>query len=175
MSTESSDQERVASIFIAAPIERVWAEITKTGSIQRPLYNTMLESDLTPGSRLRYSSRDRSRVFVVGEVLEVTPPTRFVHTYLMTMDPDLPTTVTWELAGEGDGCRVTVTHTGWTDEHRTSDKTAKGWVEILGLLKSEVETGSLPLKTRLTYRAMSMFSFALPKRTSATYADDQGW
>lgn len=175
MSEEPTTWERVASIFIDAPIDKVWEEITKTGNLQRPLYNTMLASDLTPGSRLRYASRDGSRVFVVGEVIEVTPPNRFVHTYIMTMNPDPETTVTWELAAEADGCRVTLTHSGWTDEHRTMDKTAKSWVEILELLKSEVETGSLPLKTRLTYKAMALFSFALPKRTTAAHADDQGW
>ena len=175
MSEEHTDQERVASIFIDAPVEAVWAEITKTGSLQRPLYNTILSSDLKPGARLRYASRNGSRVFVVGEVLEVTPPNRFVHTYIMTLDPDPETTVTWELAAEGDGCRVTLTHSGWTNEHTTTEKTSKSWVEILELLKSEVETGSIPIKTRLTYKAMALFSFALPKRTTAAHADKEGW
>ena len=175
MTEEPKDRERIASIFIDASVEAVWAEITKTDSLQRPLYNTILASDLEPGSRLRYASRNGSRVFVVGEVIEVTPPNRFVHTYIMTLDPDPETTVTWELAAEGDGCRVTLTHSGWTDEHMTMDKTAKGWVEILDLLKSEVETGSIPVKTRLTYRAMALFGFALPKRTRAAHADKEGW
>ncbi len=175
MTEEHNDQERVATIFIDAPVEAVWEEITKTGSVQRPLYNTVLSPDLAPGSRLRYASRDGSRVFVVGEVIEVTPPNRFVHTYVMTLDPDPETTVTWELAAEGDGCRVTLTHSGWTDGHRTMEKTAKSWIEILELVKSEVESGSIPLKTRLAYRAMAMFSFALPRRTTAKHADEQGW
>lgn len=172
---KNAGQERVASIFINAPIQRVWDEITKTGSLQRALYNTVLIGDLSPGSRIRYSSEDHRRVFVVGEVIEVTPPTRFVHTYIMTMHTDPETTVAWDLISEDGGCRVTITHSGWTDEHRTADKTAKSWGEILGLLKSEVETGSIPLKTRITYRMMGLFSFALPKRTSAGHADEQGW
>ena len=175
MTETGAVNERVASIYIDAPIERVWEEITKTGSLQRPLYNTVLIGDLVPGSRLRYSSSDRKRVFVVGEVVEVAPPVRFVHTYIMTLDPDLETTVSWDLAAEGDGCRVTLTHSGWTDQHHTAEKTAKGWEEILGLLKAEVETGSIPTKTRLTYNLMRLFSFALPKRTSAEHADEQGW
>lgn len=175
MNEEPKNQERVASIFIDAAVEAVWEEITKTDSLQRPLYNTVLASDFEPGSRLRYASRNGSRVFVVGEVIEVTSPNRFVHTYIMTLDPDPETTVTWELVSEGDGCRVTITHSGWTDEHKTMNKTIKGWVEILDLLKSEVETGSIPVKTRLTYRAMALFSFALPKRTTAAHADNEGW
>ena len=93
----------------------------------------------------------------------------------MTMHTDPETTVAWDLAEEDGGCRVTITHSGWTDEHRTADRTVKSWGEILGLLKSEVETGSIPLKTRVTYRLMGLFSFALPKRTSAAHADEHGW
>lgn len=173
--TDRLTSPKIASIFIDAPAQRVWDELTKTDGLQRALYNTMLHSDLVPGSRLRYTSVDGKRVFVVGEVIEVTPPRRFVHTYLMTMDPDLQTVVAWDLADEGGGCRVTLTHSGWTDEHRTMDKTIKSWKQILELLRAEVETGSIPLTTRLSYRAMGLFSFALPKRTSSGYADEQGW
>ncbi|MGH1493627.1 MAG: SRPBCC domain-containing protein [Acidimicrobiales bacterium] len=175
MSTEPSKRERVVSLFIDAPIERVWDEITKTGSVQRALYNTTMIGDLSPGSRIRFTSADHKRVFVVGEVIEVTPPTRFVHTYIMTMEQDPETEIAWDLTPEGSGCRVTLTHSGWTDEHTTEDKTVKAWGEILSLLKSEIETGSLPLKTRITYAMMGLFSFALPKRTTAEHADEQGW
>ena len=175
MTEHPSGRERTISIFIDAPIERVWDEITKTGSVQRALYNTTMIGDLTPGSRLRFTSANRKRVFVVGEVIEVTPPTRFVHTYIMTMQQDPVTTIAWELETEGNGCRVTLTHSGWTDAHTTEDKTITAWNEILGLLKSEVETGSLPMKTRITYRMMNLFSFALPKRTTSDHADQQGW
>lgn len=175
MNERLSGRERVVSIFIAAPVERVWDEITKTGSVQRALYNTTMIGELTPGSRLRFTSADHKRVFVVGEVVEVVPPTRFVHTYIMTMERDPETTVAWDLAAEGDGCRVTLTHSGWTDEHSSEEKTVKAWNEILGLLRSEIETGTLPAKTRITYKLMSLFSFALPKRTTAKYADEQSW
>lgn len=175
MTEPSARPERVASIFINAPIERVWDEITKTGSVQRALYNTTMIGDLSPGSRVRFTSASHKRVFVVGEIVEVTPPTRFVHTYIMTMEQDPETTVAWDLATEGDGCRVTLTHSGWTDAHSTENKTANAWTEILDLLRSEIETGQLPTKTRVTYRMMTLFSFALPKRTSEKHADEQGW
>ena len=175
MTERTARPSRVVSIFINAPIERVWDEITKRGNAQRALYNTTMIGDLSPGSRIRFTSADHNRVFVVGEVVEVTPPTRFVHTYVMTMEQDPETTVAWDLAVEGDGCRVTLTHSGWTDAHSTEDKTAEAWTEILNLLRSEIETGKLPAKTRITFSMMRLFSFALPKRTSAKHADEQGW
>jgi hypothetical protein len=112
---------------------------------------------------------------VVGEVVEVEAPKKFVHTYIFTMKPGPPTLVTWDLAETDEGCRVTVTHSGWTDAHEDVDKQAAGWREILGLLKAEVETGTIPLKTRLQYAAMGLMSFMLPKTTKAGYADEQGW
>jgi len=163
------------SIHINVPVQRVWDEITKTGRIQRPLYNTVLESDLLPGSRLRYYSPDKKRVFVVGEVVDVEPPRKLSHTYMLTTRVEPPTLVTWELQEEAGGCRVTVTHSGWTMEHKAPEKSAGGWEEILGLLKQELETGDIPTKTKVMYRAMGWFMFMMPKTTTRAYADEQGW
>lgn len=167
--------DHVISIYIGVPVQTVWNEITKTGRIQRALYNTVLESDLRPGSKLRYYSPDRKRVFIVGEVVEVDPPRRLSHTYIMAMKPEPATLVTWELKEEQGGTRVTIVHTGWTSAHAAPEKVSAGWTEILSLLKQDLETGKLPLKTRVMYALMGMFMFMLPKTTLRSYADEQGW
>lgn len=163
--------EQVVSIDIRAPIERVWREITKTGAVQRPLYNTVLDTDLKPGSPLKYFSPDRKRIFVIGRVIDVDPPRMLRHTYMFTTKDEPPTLVTWTLEPVGDGCRVTVTHTGWTEEHSAPEKTAGGWREILGLLKDEVETGQIPLKTRVMYAVMNAMMWMLPKATLPVNAE----
>lgn len=160
-------EDHVLSIVIEAPVETVWNEITKTGSVQRAMYNTVLETDLKPGSRLRYYSPDRKRVFIIGEVVEVVPPRRFSHTYVMTQFPEPPTLVTWELEQVPKGCRLTLTHSGWTTAHPRAGKVAAGWTQILGLLKDQIETGKLPLATRLMYGMMGAMMWALPARTKA--------
>jgi uncharacterized protein YndB with AHSA1/START domain len=176
MTDAASLPDQVASIFIAVPVERVWAEITKTGRLQRALYNTVLDTELVPGARLRYYSPNRERVFIVGEVVEVDPPRRFAHTYWFTMwKGGGPTLVTWDLSAQAGGCRVTVTHSGWTEAHEDAQKTGAGWREILGLLKQELETGTLPLRTRIMYRVMGWFMFAMPARTRTSHVDEQGW
>jgi len=168
--------DHVVSTFIGVPVERVWAEITKTGRVQRSLYNTVLDTELKPGAKLRYYSPDRKRVFIVGEVVEVQPPRKFSHTYWFTMwKGGGPTLVTWELSPEGAGTRVTVTHSGWTEAHEAAQKTGAGWKEILGLLKQELETGTLPFRTRFMYRVMGWFMFAMPSTTTREHADRQGW
>jgi uncharacterized protein YndB with AHSA1/START domain len=125
------------SIDIAASREKVWREITKTGSVQRPLFNTGLESQLVPGARLRYYCTNRKRGFVVGEVVEVMPPSKFVHTYIFTQYGGPPTPVTWELEETPGGCRVTLTDSGWTEEHKHYQSSGSGWRRILELLKAD--------------------------------------
>lgn len=166
----------VVSVDIHVPIQTVWDEITKTGRIQKALYNTVMESELKPGARLRYYSPDRKRVFVVGEVIEVSPPRRFKHTYHFMMNGvEPPTTVTWELTEVRGGTRVTVTHEGFTTSHKGVDKQVAGWTEILGLLKSEMETGDIPFKTRFLYGVMGMMTFMLPRTTKVEEVEKAGF
>lgn len=174
MSTGEPRPDHVLSIHIAVPVQRVWDEITRTGRIQRALYNTVLECELRPGSRLRYYSPDRKRVFIIGEVVAVEAPRLFSHTYRFTTKLEPPTLVTWELLEEAGGTRVTITHSGWTAQHSDADKTGAGWKEILGLLKQQLETGDIPTKTKILYAVMGRMSFMLPKTTRADYLDHQG-
>jgi uncharacterized protein YndB with AHSA1/START domain len=167
--------DHVISIHINVPVQRVWDEITKTGRIQRALYNTVLETNLVPGSRLRYYSPDKKRVFIVGEVVAVEPPRKFSHTYMFTTNVEPYTLVTWELKEEAGGCRVTITHSGWTAAHKAPEKVAAGWREILGLLKHELETGDIPTKTKIMYALYGTFMFMMPKSTTTEYIDKQGW
>lgn len=173
--TDPTTIEHVLSVEIHAPVQKVWDEITKTGSIQRPLYNTVLHTDFEPGSRLRYSSGDGKRVFVVGEIVEVRPPTLFSHTYRFTQRDEPFTLVTWQLEETPTGCRVTLTHGGFTDRSWKPEKVKAGWEEILGLLKSEVETGRIPFRTRLMYRIMNAMMFMMPKATKAEEVAKKGW
>lgn len=172
--TQGSLPDQVASIHIDVSPERVWKSITSTGEIQRALYNTVLDTELKPGARLRYYSPDRKRVFIVGEVVAVEPPRKFVHTYwFTTWKSGPPTLVAWELEPEGEGgCRVTVTHSGWTEQHDKPEKSGAGWKQILGLLKSELETGDIPAGTKFMYRIMGWFMFAMPNSTKAEHADE---
>ncbi len=166
--TDTTLPARTTSIVIAAPVQTVWDEITKTGAVQRPVYNTVLDIDLVPGGQLRYFSPNRKRVFVAGEVLEVDPPRKLRHTYIFTMKPEPVTEVTWELEEVPEGCRVTITHAGWTTQ-KDADKHINGWTEILGLLKSELETGDIPTKTKLIYAVQGWFMWAMPAKTKSEH------
>ncbi len=168
-------KDHVVTIDIMVPVETAWAEITKTGRIQKALYNTVLESTLEPGAKLRYYSPNKKRVFVVGEVVEIEPPSKLVHTYMFTTRPEQPSLVTWELAAIDGGCRITLTHSGWTDQIKTHKGVGKGWLQILGILKRELETGDIAFGTKLMYGIMNLFTFMLPKSTKVEEIEKAGW
>jgi uncharacterized protein YndB with AHSA1/START domain len=167
--------DHVLAIEINAPRQRVWDEITKTGRIQRAVMNTVLECTLAPGRKLRYYSPDRRRVFVVGEIVAVEPPRRFAHTFMFTTRPERPSLVTWELEDIPGGCRVTLTHSGWTDQSKTHGGVRDGWRRILDLLKREVETGDIPFGTKLNYRVLGALAFLLPRATRTEEVERAGW
>jgi uncharacterized protein YndB with AHSA1/START domain len=168
-------KDHVLSIDINAARQAVWDEITKLGRVQRAVMNTVLESTMRPGGKLRYYDVRKKRVFVVGEIVEVTPPSRFVHTFMFTTRPETPTLVTWELTEIAGGCRVVLTHSRWTDQRKTHAGVFDGWRDILALLKSVLETGDIPLRTKVKYAAMGAAAFMLPRATRVDEVAKAGW
>ena len=167
--------DQVLSIDIEVPIDRVWHELTKTGSIQRAMYNTVMEGSIAPGNKLRWYSPSKKRVFVVGEVVEVAPPRKLSHTWKLLMNPDGPTLVTWELSEIPGGCRVKLTHSRWTDDMKSYKSVAAGWLEILRVMKLDLESGDIPVKTKLMYWMYGAMEFMLPKSTKVEEVTRAGW
>ncbi len=154
------------SIEIKAPIEKVWAEITKLRDKQRWQIDTILESSMQPGDPLFYKSEDGKRTFVVGRVVEVVEPTRFAHTFVLTVRNDEPTLVVWELEARGaESTRVLLTHTGWKPDVKNLNRVDKTWAGIVAGLKTVMETGNIGIGDRVKYLFMRPFMFALPART----------
>lgn len=154
------------SIEIAAPIDAVWAEITKLRGVQRPLMDTVLETTFRPGDPLYYKSRDGKRTFIVGRIVEVDPPVLLAHTQVLTTRDYAPTLVTWRLSSTADGgTRVSVAHTGWEDGVKGVDSVDSTWAWILRELKNVVEHGTVARATAVKYSLMRAFLWALPART----------
>ncbi len=162
-SSEQTKELRQA-ITIAAPIEQVWAEITKVGAKQRAVLDSVLDTSFTPGDPIYYRSEDGKRVFVVGRVVECTAPTVFSHTQLLTMRDDPLTTVTWQLEEVPEGTRLTLIHSGWPLDSDPA-KVDKTWAGILATLKLLVETGDISRADKAKYALMRIFMFAMPGKT----------
>lgn len=152
-------------IDIAAPIDTVWAEVTKLNQIQKPFFGTVLETDFKPGSRLLYRSEDGKRVFILGEVIECDAPRKLIHTFRFVGVKETPTRVEWSLETRGNTTRVTVTHSQFVDQKQTAKAVLTSWPAILGDIKAVVETGDAPWKTRMRNWFMTTFAFMAPKDT----------
>lgn len=152
------------SITIAAPIEAVWAEITKVGARQRAQLDSVLETTFSPGDPLYYKSQDGSRIFMVGRVLEFDPPRTFRHTQVLTMRDDPLTEVAWHLEAVPEGTRVTLVNSGWPADAKM-DKVDSTWKGILASLKTVVETGDVSGRQKVTLFLMRTFMFMMPSTT----------
>jgi uncharacterized protein YndB with AHSA1/START domain len=85
-------------VTIRAPIDKVWAELTRTDAVLPFFFNAVCK---TPGlgvnAPIRMRSKDGKNTTVVGEVLEFEPPHRYAHTFRFTNLDDPPCIVRYRL------------------------------------------------------------------------------
>lgn len=162
---EERERVLVHRVFIAAPPQAVWDELTRLDGKQRAMMDTVLETVLEPGAALYYKAPDGKRVFIVGRVLEVDPPRLLRHTQRLTTRDDPWTVVTWELVAVDGGTEVTLRHSGWPADTVKLDRVDSTWAMILPEVKRLVEGGDISTTLKLRYALMRAFMWALPSRT----------
>lgn len=126
-----SDAVMVKTIYLKATPEKVWRYITKKELLAQWFHET--DRDLTEKSAFQYFSfhDDKpDRKLMWGDVLEVDPPRKLVHTFTHQWLKGVITTVTWDLIPVEGGTQLTLTHEGInTFEELTGHD--KGWDEHL--------------------------------------------
>jgi len=130
--------------YIRATPEKVFEAITQP-EVARRYWGHENVSDWQPGSRWEHVRADAQRtVQLVGQVVEVDPPTRLVITWANASQADDPAShsrVSFDIAPYDGMVRLTVTH----DELEAGSGMAKGiqqgWPIVLSSLKSLLETG----------------------------------
>ena len=142
-----STPTQVYQVYIRATPERVWQAITDPEFTTRYFHGSRVELKLVAGSEYRSYSPDRSEVWVDGEVLEVDPPKRLVHSWHSRYDAETadeePSRVTWEIEDLGDGMSLlTVVHDQLEGAPKTAQSVSgRGWMYVLSGLKTLLETG----------------------------------
>ena len=136
--------ENVYEVEIATTPERLWQAITNPDFTRQYWYGALSISDWQVGSRWTSESAD-GEVYLDGEILEIDPPRRLVHTFHVVHEPEAaaeaPSRIEWQITPVGARCRLTVIHTGRGPA--TMDYTSGGWETILGGLKELLETGQV--------------------------------
>lgn len=164
-------QDLVFRIVVNAPIERVWRELTKSGEAQGAIFNAWLHTrgGLVPGASMQMRTGSGKHTIVVGEVVECTPPRRFVHTHRFTQYDDPVCQVSYELEPVQGGVQVTLRVTGVMAGTKTAKDMAGGGTMIVNTLKAICETGRPTFGTRLMYAMFSALEFVLPARTKSEH------
>jgi len=137
--------EKIFEIYIRTTPERLWQAITDPQIRSKYNFGAGVTSEWTPGARLEMGHPGGAGPLGEGEVLEVDPPRKLVHTMTALWGDDVksegPSRVTWEISQIADSCRLIVTH----DQLRegANSQLYGGWPMILSGLKTWLETGDL--------------------------------
>jgi uncharacterized protein YndB with AHSA1/START domain len=137
--------EKIYEIYIRTTPERLWEAITKPEIRAKYTFGIRVDSDWTVGSRLVLNAPKSGQIIGEGEVLELDPPRRLVHSMVALWNEEVksegPSRITWQIEPVGDSCRLVVTH----DELRegANEELFGGWPMIVSGLKTWLETGEL--------------------------------
>lgn len=130
-----SDPVMIKTIYLKATREKVWRHLTEKDLLARWFHET--DRDLTANASFQYYSFDLDRAdrkLMWGQVLEIDPPQKLVHTFTHQWLKGVVTTVTWELVAIDGGTQLTMTHQGIPDIEQLSDHD-KGWDEHMQRLR----------------------------------------
>lgn len=157
MSTPTADLVQVYTIYIEAPVEKVWEAITTSAYTSKWGYGGDVEYDLTPGGTYRSLTTDGMKamgmgdVAVSGEVLEVEVNKLLKLSWAPAWYPEAePTVLTWELTSFASGLTlVTLTHDSSVNPPLAAELAGGGepqaggggWPWSLAGLKTLLETG----------------------------------
>ena len=139
-----SQMEKVYEIFIKTTPERLWEAIIDPEIRAKYNFGAAVYSDWKVGASISVDVKQHDVHLGEGEVLEVDPPWRLVHTMAALWDADVTaegvSRVTWEIEKVADdSCHLTLTH----DQMRegANSQIYGGWPMILSGLKTWLETG----------------------------------
>jgi len=140
-----NQMEKVFEIYIHTTPERLWEAITDPEIRSKYNFGMGAISDWKQGSHIELASPKAKGLLGEGDVLEVDPPRRLVHSMVALWSDDVKnegvSRVTWQIEPVGDSCHLTLTHDDLRDG--ANAELYGGWPMILSGLKTWLETGEL--------------------------------
>jgi uncharacterized protein YndB with AHSA1/START domain len=134
---------------VEADREAVWGSFVATGEPRPYYFDAVLQADLRPGGRWRFVTDDLQGLLAGGEILALESPRRFAQTFAAADLDDAPSRITVELEAVPGGTRVVLVHDGFAVETTTYRRFRRAHPLALSAMKSWLETGKLPVRTRI--------------------------
>jgi hypothetical protein len=141
----------------------------------RAVYKVLIKA---PDNPYRMVSNNGNTVAVVGEILEMEPPHRLVHSFRLTSLDDPASTVTYTLNETEGGTEFCLITENVVAGSRSEKSMADGSKFIVDNLKAYVETGKVTFGARImlaVFRIMAPFTPKSPEEmTNAMIANFKG-
>lgn len=135
LESEMSESDFVYSIFIDAPVERIWEALTQ-GDFSREFWSgRRVTSSWQVGAPVEILTEDGTAE-VTGKVLEASPHSRLSYTW-NSVGLGAESTVVFELKPFAGSVQLFIQHGPLPNDSMARN----GWVAILSSLKSWAETG----------------------------------
>ncbi len=169
---EDSVERSVHRIVIKAPIDDVWAELCATGRPQPYFFGGVRHSQgWEVGNAFAMRTPNGKLTSVVGEILEIDPPHRFVYSFKFTNFDDPPCKVIQELKEVDGGTELILTSEFGPGVigTRTAKQMAQGGSFIVKTLKAVMEQGQPSFGTRILLGVISMTGFMAPKQSASVH------
>jgi uncharacterized protein YndB with AHSA1/START domain/DNA-binding transcriptional ArsR family regulator len=142
---QATNLDQIHVVYIRTTPQKLWEALTRPEFTRQYFHGTDVKSDLQVGSTIEYLKQTEeggTRSALSGEILEIAPGSRLVHTFSFPSMEEKPTKVTYEIEPVGaETVKLTVTHEGFEGETETYKMVRGGWPPILSGLKSLLETG----------------------------------
>ncbi|MEQ8481422.1 MAG: SRPBCC family protein [Hoeflea sp.] len=131
--------------YIRSTPEKVFEAITRA-DIAKRYWGHENVSDWQPGSKWQHVRDNEERtVELVGEVVEISPPSRLVISWANASeaeDPESYSRVTFDIVEYDDMVRLTVSHDDLVVGSGMAKGVSSGWPLVLSSLKSYLENGT---------------------------------
>jgi len=168
MPTKTFADREIYKVLINAPIETVWSELIKTTSPRPFFWNSSWDAkDLAPGNNYRMVSNGGKTVAVIGEILEMEPPHRLVHSFRLTSLEDPASTVTYTLRESAGGTEFCLITENIPAGSRSEKSMADGAEFIVKNFKAYVETGKVTFGARVMLALFKIMAPLTPKSMRA--------
>ncbi len=158
-------EKTFSRVVIRAPIEKVWAELTREDTVLPFFFNSTCKTPdgLKVGGPVRMVSKDGKYAAVVGDVLEFDPPHRYAHTFKFTSLEDPPCIIRYELKEVEGGTEFTLIAERIPAGTKSEKYMTSGSEFIANNFKAYVETGKATRGGRFALIMMGLTAFMTPK------------
>ena len=157
-------EKTYSRVVIRAPIERVWAELTREDTVLPFFFNSTCKTPggLKVGGPVRMVSKNGKHAAVVGDVLEFDPPHRYAHTFKFTSLEDPPCIIRYELKEVEGGTEFTLIAERIPAGTKSEKYMTSGSEFIAKNLQAYVETGKATVGGRFALFMMALTAFMTP-------------